>query len=99
MRTFRLTQKAIEDLKDIGRYTQENWGREQRDLYLSKLDESFHTIAQEPEVGKACDYILPDYRKYHVNRHLIFYRTNNNEIEIIRILQDSMDVESYLPEC
>jgi len=25
-----LTNKAIADLKDIGRYTQEHWGREQR---------------------------------------------------------------------
>ncbi len=74
MLTFRLTQKAIEDLKDIGRYTQENWGREQRNLYLSRLDACFHTIAREPQIGKACDYIRPGYRKYHLGRHLIFYR-------------------------
>ena len=34
MPTFTLTNKAIVDLKDIGRYTLEHWGREQRNLYL-----------------------------------------------------------------
>jgi toxin ParE1/3/4 len=30
MPTFRLTAKARADLRDIGRYTQEVWGRDQR---------------------------------------------------------------------
>jgi toxin ParE1/3/4 len=44
---FQLTEKAIEDLRSIGRYTQKNWGRDQRNKYLAKLDDSFHTIARE----------------------------------------------------
>lgn len=35
MRTFRLTERAKQDLRSIGRYTQATWGREQRDSYLS----------------------------------------------------------------
>ena len=33
MPTFTLTNLAKADLKEIGRYTQERWGREQRDLW------------------------------------------------------------------
>ena len=99
MLTFRLTQKAIEDLKNIGRYTQENWGREQRNLYLSRLDACFHTITREPEIGKTCDFIRSGYRKYHVGRHLIFYRQSFSHIEIVRILHDRMDIESHLSDC
>ena len=33
--------RALNDLKSIGRFTLKTWGHEQRNIYLSKLDESF----------------------------------------------------------
>ncbi len=98
MGTFRLSAEAMEDLKAIGRYTQQKWGREQRNKYLSRIDASFRLIAQEPQIGMACDYIRHGYRKYHVGRHLVFYRQGTACIEIIRILHDRMDVEQRLTE-
>lgn len=38
MTKFILTKRAMVDLVDIGRYTQERWGQEQRNKYLSMLD-------------------------------------------------------------
>ena len=96
MRAFRLSAKSLEDLKSIGRFTLKSWGREQRNIYLSKLDESFHRLAEQPHLGNARDDIRKGYRVYHVGRHLIFYRQKPAEIEIIRILHDRMDVETYL---
>ena len=96
MPAFLLTEKALEDLKSIGRYTQKTWGREQRNKYLSKLDESFHILSKQPQLGTARDDIRKGYRVYHVGRHLIFYRQKSTDIEIIRILHDSMDVETRL---
>ena len=95
---FRLTKKAIEDLRSIARYTENTWGRDQRNTYLSKLDSSFHTISREPQIGLSCDDIRKGYRKYHVGRHLIFYRLAGTQIDIIRILHDRMDVETHLSE-
>ena len=71
---FRLPTKAMDDLRSIGRFTQKKWGREQRNKYFSMLDACFHTIANQPEVGIICDNIRLGYRKYHVRRHLFFYR-------------------------
>jgi toxin ParE1/3/4 len=96
MPAFRLSAKSIEDLKSIGRYTLKSWGREQRNIYLSKLDESFHRLADQPHLGSARDDIRKGYRVYHVRRHLIFYRQKSTDIEIIRILHDRMDVEKHL---
>ncbi len=48
MPSFRLTELAKQDLRSIGRYTQQTWGREQRNIYLSKLDASFHLLAHSP---------------------------------------------------
>ena len=95
MLPFRLTQKAKDDLKRIGRFTQQKWGREQRNRYLSRLDNGFQMVARQPEIGKPCDYIRPGYRKLHIGRHLIFYRQSDTHIDIVRILHDRMDVENH----
>jgi toxin ParE1/3/4 len=98
MPSFRLTAKAKADLKSIARYTQDTWGREQRNKYLLELDSSLHTLARKPQRGRACDYIRKGYRKYHTGKHFIFYRQTNKGIEIIRILHESMDIENHLSE-
>ena len=51
MPAFRLSAKCLEDLKSIGRFTLKTWGRDQRNIYLSKLDESFHLLADQPHLG------------------------------------------------
>jgi len=98
MPRFRLTERAKADLRAIGRYTQATWGRAQRNTYLARLDASFHVLAQEPHRGRACDDIRPGYYKYHVGRHLIFYRASPDGVEIICILHDRMDIEAHLDD-
>ena len=96
MPAYRLTNKALEDLRSIARYTEQTWGREQRNKYLSKLDASFQMLVHEPALGRACEEIRQGYRKHHVGRHLIFYRLTDSRVEIIRILHDGMDIDSHL---
>ena len=74
MAMFRLTQLALADLRSIGRYPQMNWGREQRNRYVAKLDECFHLLAEKPLRGVSCDDLRSGYRKYPVGRHIVFYR-------------------------
>jgi toxin ParE1/3/4 len=95
MQGFHLTTKAKADLKSIAIYTQKTWGREQRNRYLTKLDETFHALACEPLKGRACDDIRKGYQKYHIGRHFIFYRQAVDGIDIIRILHDSMNIEDH----
>jgi toxin ParE1/3/4 len=95
MPTFCLTERAKQDLLSIGRYTQMTWGREQRNRYLAKRDASFHLLAKEPHRGRSCDDIRAGYFKYHVGRHLIFYRQFPEVLDIVRILHDRMDVETH----
>ncbi|WP_089939106.1 type II toxin-antitoxin system RelE/ParE family toxin [Candidatus Entotheonella palauensis] len=98
MPAFQLTRRAREDLRSIGRHTQAAWGREQRSRYLGRLDAAFRALAEFPEMGQACDDIREGYRKYHVGRHLIFYRQSSVGITVIRILHDRMDIEIHLSE-
>ncbi len=93
---FQLTSKAYGDLESIARYTQTTWGVEQRKAYLSRLDQSFHLIAENVWIGKDCDHIREGYCSHAVGRHLVFYRVEGEAVTIVRILHQSMDVERQL---
>ena len=95
MGSFKLTNKAKIDLIKIAKYTEAQWGTEQRNLYLKQFDDAFHLIADKPLVGKECDFIKIHYRKFPQGNHIIFYKDNNTKnIEIIRILHKNVDVLS-----
>jgi toxin ParE1/3/4 len=86
-----ITPKARADLKDISRYTDQKWGRQQRFTYLKRLKDRFAYLANKPEMGKKRDEILGSPYSYHEGRHVIFYRVIPVGIEIMRVLHDSMD--------
>jgi len=95
MKAFALTSKAKADLRAIAIFTEERWGKEQRNLYIKQFDDAFHMLANAPLAGKACDYIKNGYRKFPQGSHIIFYKDNNKQkIEVVRILHKNMDVES-----
>lgn len=97
MPSFTITNMAKTDLKEIARFTQNRWGREQRDLYLQMLDISFQQLAANPLKGKDCSDIRIGYRKLNAGSHVIFYRqTLSDMIEIVRILHGHMDIETRL---
>ena len=92
MTAFRLTPRAFEDLKNIGRYTLRQWGRAQRDSYLRQLDARFAWLAQNPMLGRARDEIAPGYRSYTHEAHAIFYLIRDGGIDIIGVPHQAMDV-------
>lgn len=94
MKPFDLTRKARADLRAIAIFTEEQWGVEQRNLYIKQFDDTFRLLAASPMVGKKCDEIMPGYRKFPQGSHVVFYKEGSNcVIEVVRILHKSMDVE------
>ena len=96
MLLFKLTVKAKSDLKQIARYTEKRWEKEQRKLYLKEFDDTFHLIAETPSIGVDCDFLKVGYKKFPQGSHVLYYRPGlKTKIEIIRILHKRVDV---LPE-
>ncbi len=97
MKAFKLTQAAKKDLREIAKFTEIRWGRNQRYLYLKQFDDVFHFLVDNPSVGKKCDHIKIGYKKFPQGSHVIFFREGtNSKITIIRVLHKSMDVESQI---
>ncbi len=93
---FQLTNAAKNDLVGIAKFTQQHWGVEQRNKYLAQLDDTFHQLADNPGLGKTCDYIKRGYRKFSIASHVIYYRTDSNRIKIVRVLHKRMDVSESI---
>lgn len=93
---FQLTNKAYNDLKAIAKYTQTTWGVEQRSEYLSRLDQSFHLIAENIGIGRNCDHIRSGYYSYPVGKHLVFYKVEEEMVLIVRVLHQNMDIKRQL---
>ncbi|MFT4549777.1 MAG: toxin ParE1/3/4 [Verrucomicrobiales bacterium] len=96
MAEFSLRPKAISDLEEIWEYTVEAWGEEQAERYVRLINKSFRQIADNPSLGRSCDVIREGYRKRGVGRHVIFYRTIDGDVVVVRILHDRMDVGRHL---
>ena len=94
---YRISQKAIFDLEKIWLYTLNNWSREQADRYHNLIIDEIKFIVDNYESCRKKDYVRTGYRMSKVKSHLIFFKkTEDNTIEIIRILHQNMDIENRL---
>jgi len=99
MAQYKLTNKAVEDLSKIWDYTFEVWSEQQADKYYDGLISNCQEIAENPDFGKNYDGISKQLLGVKVNRHIIFYRTlNENYVEITRILHERMDLKKRITE-
>ena len=99
MAKFKLTTKAVEDLSKIWDYTFEVWSERQADKYYESLISNCQEIADNPNLGKNYDGITQNLLGIKTNRHIIFYRTlNENYVEITRILHERKDLKKIITE-
>ncbi len=95
MARFRVTPRARNDLRAIGRYTLNKWGARQRDVYLRDLDKRFRGLAENPKMGKPRVDVDDEYHCYQQGAHLIFYTIHQDYIAIIGVPHQRMDVLNY----
>ena len=97
MGSFSLSNAAKADLRNIARFTERKWGREQRKLYLRGMDDAFRRLADAPALGVSCEYIAPELRKHPFQSHVIYYDiASATQIFVVRVLHKRMDV-SHAP--
>ena len=47
MELFQLSKEAKNDLRSIAIYTENRWGKPQRNLYINQLDEAFGKLGKK----------------------------------------------------
>lgn len=93
---YRVSRAAESDLRKIGRYTQDTWGKTQRRKYLQAINERFQFIADNPQLSRERSEFTPPVRILPHERHLIVYLTDEKGVLILRVLHAAMDVDEQL---
>ena len=88
--------QAEQDLLDIWLYTFNEWGQQQADVYLDGLSEAMALLAEQPLSCRERLEFTPPVRIHRHAHHLIVYLALDDGIKIIRVLHDSMELESHL---
>lgn len=93
-----LSKEAREDLIQIGCYTQEKWGKEQRLKYLEQFQSIFKKLAEGQVKGRQRNELVGAPLSYREGSHIIFYHEIKKGIEVLRVLHKRMDFEKHFLE-
>ena len=94
---YHLRAQAEADVAEIWRYTASRWGAKQADKYYASLIDGFRSLAANPNLGRSCEEIRPGYRRHSVGAHVVFYKADGAEVDIVRILHSRRDFQQHLP--
>jgi toxin ParE1/3/4 len=93
--------QVIRDLIDLATYIAED-NLDISDEFLAAAEETFLILGKMPGMGKLCDFANPNLigvRQQGIKgfkKYLVFYRTSDFGVEIIRVIHGARDVEAIL---
>ena len=93
--TYRLSENAKEDLIRIHHYGVNRFGMDQADKYFESFFEQFQIIAERPYSFESIDYIKTGYRRCVCGVDSIYFKINENVIDIMAIV-GRQDLEQIL---
>ena len=93
-----LSALAERDLIDIWRYTFDRWGPAQADRYLEELDQGIARLSADARIGADRQGVRDRYRVLFVERHAVYYKFSEREVQVVRVLHGQMDPEVHLPK-
>jgi toxin ParE1/3/4 len=86
MAKYRLSNEAKNDLIRIHQYGVKKFGETQADNYFDSFFDYFDLIAERPFSYESVDYIKEGYRRCVCGADSIFFRVNDEIVEIIAII-------------
>jgi len=86
MAEYRLSNAAKEGLIRIHHFGVEKFGIIQADKYFDAFFDYFEIIAQRPFPFESVDYIKDGYSRCPCGSEIIYYRINDNMVEIMAIV-------------
>jgi toxin ParE1/3/4 len=97
MQDFRLSTAAESDLTDIWAYRADS-GESSANELIARLVEHFTMLATFPGAGRNRPEIKKGIRSFAAERHVIFYRVVEQDIEIVRVLYGARDIKKIFSE-
>ena len=103
--TVRLGQQAEQDYVEILQWTTKTFGEGQASTYAETMALAIEALEGGPDVlgARVRDDIQPGLRTLHVarqgraGRHFVVFRVAGSDIDVLRLLHDSMELPQHLP--
>ncbi|WP_396637039.1 type II toxin-antitoxin system RelE/ParE family toxin [Maribacter sp. R77961] len=86
MTKYRLSNDAKDDLIRIHCYGAKKFGTQQADKYFETFFEYFDIIAKSPYSFESIEYIRKGYRRCVCGSDSIYYKVNNDTVDIMAIV-------------
>ncbi len=88
---------AREDIKEIGRFSQRQWGRMQRNAYLGEMETVIASLRRNNPSIQKVDQIRPSLFSIRSGSHVVFFnRRENGDAIVLRVLHQRMDFRRHL---
>ncbi|MDR5736182.1 type II toxin-antitoxin system RelE/ParE family toxin [Caballeronia sp. LZ025] len=98
MKSFVLSPAAEVDLDEIWDYSIENWGERQAERYIRMIQDTIIGLADGTQLSHSAEHVRPNYRKVLVGSHVLFFKEDQQVVDVIRILHQRMDSSFHLNE-
>ncbi len=93
MKKVIFSPKSIEDIENIWFYIAQD-SPTRADNFIDKLrDICKENLSLFPKIGSKRDYLSADLLALPFKNYMIYYRCRNAQVEIVRILHGSLDME------
>ena len=86
MAKYLVSESAKEDLIRIHQYGTKKFGPKQADKYFNEFFDCFEAIAKNPFAFESVDYIRNGYRRCVCGVDSVFFRIENEVVQIIAIV-------------
>ena len=86
MKRLDIQAAARKDLRDIYRYSVDEFGQRVAETYLNGLRERFDLLSGEPLIGVIYPDIVPEMRVFGYRSYRIFYRVEPEALLVVRVL-------------
>ena len=90
MKRLRFSPSSCRDLDEILAFiARDKLGAAAK--FVAKLKESCVQLARSPNLGEDCSELCEGMRRFVVRGYSIFYRTGDQEVEILRVIHGARD--------
>lgn len=99
MLPYELSQDAEKDLREVARYTLNEWGKKALEQYRGGLKKTFEAIAKNEAPKRAFSKTFPELLVTKYRYHYIFYIAENRDKPvIIGVIHERRDIVNRLSE-
>jgi len=95
MANYQLTEATVTDLERIYYYGIVTFGLFQADKYYGGLISQLQKIAENPDSYTSVDDIFPGYRRATYYSNSVYYRSEHDQVIIVRILGRENPVTAF----